>query len=350
MPGCMATASSPPSSPRLRRPYGRRSTWWMPSSPCTVGPKRGDLLPVGLLVGGSDPSRWIPSSPDRHSDADNLIVNAARPPRLGVTDPGRIDFGDRSGHAAHRVQASDAESARRSACRALCEPLGEASSSTASAYRRNRSAAKGYRMRERNEVVAPDPDLGVVAIVRADTGDEALAAAPRRSRGGLRAIEVTFTVPGAAEIIRRLAEEMGDGSVGCGHGAHGRPGTGGRGRRLNADRAGHRRGDRGGASPGPADLPRGIQPKRGRAPGAGGGSIKLFPAARLGPAYLKDLRGPSRRSRSCRWGSGCFERADYFRTAPSPSAFGGNWSTGPLCARAATTRSRGARGSPPPSR
>lgn len=59
-----------------------------------TGPKRGDLLPVGLLVGGSDPfavdtflSRLIAIP-----DADNLIVNAARRLGLGVTDPERIDF------------------------------------------------------------------------------------------------------------------------------------------------------------------------------------------------------------------------------------------------------------------
>ncbi|HEX2998664.1 MAG TPA: 2-dehydro-3-deoxyphosphogluconate aldolase, partial [Armatimonadota bacterium] len=65
-------------------------------------------------------------------------------------------------------------------------------------------------MRSRQEVVERIRDLGVVAIVRADTGDEALAAARAVRAGGLNAIEVTFTVPGAAEIIHRLSQEMGE--------------------------------------------------------------------------------------------------------------------------------------------
>lgn len=58
-----------------------------------AGPKRGDLLPMDLLVGGLDPfavdtflSRLIAIP-----EADNLVVNAARRLGLGVTDPERID-------------------------------------------------------------------------------------------------------------------------------------------------------------------------------------------------------------------------------------------------------------------
>ena len=151
-------------------------------------------------------------------------------------------------------------------------------------------------MRERNEVVAQIRDLGVVAIVRADTGDEALAAARAVREGGLRAIEVTFTVPGAAEIIRRLAEEMGD-EILLGAGTV-----------LTADQA--REAVAAGAeyliAPdtdpeviaeahrlGRPIFPGAFSPSEvARAWKLGADLIKLFPAARLGPAYLKDLRGP----------------------------------------------------------
>jgi 2-dehydro-3-deoxyphosphogluconate aldolase/(4S)-4-hydroxy-2-oxoglutarate aldolase len=151
-------------------------------------------------------------------------------------------------------------------------------------------------MRERNEVVAQIRDLGVVAIVRADTGDEALAAARAVREGGLRAIEVTFTVPGAAEIIRRLAEEMGE-EILLGAGTV-----------LTADQA--REAVAAGAeyliAPdtdpeviaeahrlGRPIFPGAFSPSEvARAWKLGADLIKLFPAARLGPAYLKDLRGP----------------------------------------------------------
>jgi len=151
-------------------------------------------------------------------------------------------------------------------------------------------------MRERNEAVAQIRDLGVVAIVRADTGDEALAAARAVREGGLRAIEVTFTVPGAAEIIRRLAEEMGD-EILLGAGTV-----------LTADQA--REAVAAGAeyliAPdtdpeviaeahrlGRPIFPGAFSPSEvARAWKLGADLIKLFPAARLGPAYLKDLRGP----------------------------------------------------------
>ncbi|HPT96610.1 MAG TPA: bifunctional 4-hydroxy-2-oxoglutarate aldolase/2-dehydro-3-deoxy-phosphogluconate aldolase [Armatimonadota bacterium] len=151
-------------------------------------------------------------------------------------------------------------------------------------------------MRERNEVVAQIRNLGVVAIVRADTGDEALAAARAVREGGLRAIEVTFTVPGAAEIIRRLAEEMGD-EILLGAGTV-----------LTADQA--REAVAAGAeyliAPdtdpeviaeahrlGRPIFPGAFSPSEvARAWKLGADLIKLFPAARLGPAYLKDLRGP----------------------------------------------------------
>src|SRR5688500_3491948 len=53
---------------------------------------------------------------------------------------------------------------------------------------------------------------GVVAVIRADSGDEALGAVRALLRGGVRAIEITFTVPDAARTIERLARaaEAGD--------------------------------------------------------------------------------------------------------------------------------------------
>ena len=50
-------------------------------------------------------------------------------------------------------------------------------------------------------------ECGVVAVVRAKTSDEALKIAEACRAGGILGIEITFTVPGAEQIIRALAEK-----------------------------------------------------------------------------------------------------------------------------------------------
>ena len=48
-------------------------------------------------------------------------------------------------------------------------------------------------------------DSGVVAVVRAETADQAKKIADACIKGGIAAIEITFTVPGAADVIKELA-------------------------------------------------------------------------------------------------------------------------------------------------
>jgi 2-dehydro-3-deoxyphosphogluconate aldolase / (4S)-4-hydroxy-2-oxoglutarate aldolase len=52
-------------------------------------------------------------------------------------------------------------------------------------------------------------DTGIVPIVRADSADKALNAAHAIYRGGLRALEVTMTVPKALQVIEKIADEFG---------------------------------------------------------------------------------------------------------------------------------------------
>ncbi|NLP47331.1 MAG: bifunctional 2-keto-4-hydroxyglutarate aldolase/2-keto-3-deoxy-6-phosphogluconate aldolase [Clostridiales bacterium] len=49
-------------------------------------------------------------------------------------------------------------------------------------------------------------DSGLVAVVRAGTADEALRIADACLQGGIGAIELTFTVPGADKVIESLAK------------------------------------------------------------------------------------------------------------------------------------------------
>jgi len=50
-------------------------------------------------------------------------------------------------------------------------------------------------------------EAGLVAVVRAKDGDEALKIVEALKQGGVKAIEITYTVPGATAVIERLAKE-----------------------------------------------------------------------------------------------------------------------------------------------
>lgn len=52
--------------------------------------------------------------------------------------------------------------------------------------------------------------VGLVPVVRALSADDALEACRALVRGGLRALEVTMTVPGAHEVIATLSAELGE--------------------------------------------------------------------------------------------------------------------------------------------
>jgi 2-dehydro-3-deoxyphosphogluconate aldolase/(4S)-4-hydroxy-2-oxoglutarate aldolase len=53
-------------------------------------------------------------------------------------------------------------------------------------------------------------EVGLVPVLRADSEEEALEIAYALEAGGVTVLEVTMTVPGAVDAIRRLANEAGD--------------------------------------------------------------------------------------------------------------------------------------------
>lgn len=52
-------------------------------------------------------------------------------------------------------------------------------------------------------------DIGVVPIVRAPSAQAAIQAAGAIYRGGIRAVEITMTVPGAIKVLEAVADEFG---------------------------------------------------------------------------------------------------------------------------------------------
>jgi len=65
-------------------------------------------------------------------------------------------------------------------------------------------------MLKKHEVLSAVIDTGVVLIVRLDTPDEALAVSRAAVAGGIRALEITLSVPRALEVVRTLADEFDD--------------------------------------------------------------------------------------------------------------------------------------------
>lgn len=53
-------------------------------------------------------------------------------------------------------------------------------------------------------------DLGLVAIIRAPSGDQLVEVSQALLAGGIDVIEVTFTVPGILDVIKQVNQELGD--------------------------------------------------------------------------------------------------------------------------------------------
>jgi 2-dehydro-3-deoxyphosphogluconate aldolase/(4S)-4-hydroxy-2-oxoglutarate aldolase len=139
-------------------------------------------------------------------------------------------------------------------------------------------------------------ETGVVAVIRMKDADQVQAVVDALAAGGLRAIEITMTVPRAVELIAAVAPSLPEGFVL------------GAGTVIDADSADAviRAGAQFVVSPvyKPAVVERCRAHDVAVIPGcfspteilsaweAGADFVKVFPATALGPGYIKDLRGP----------------------------------------------------------
>ena len=139
-------------------------------------------------------------------------------------------------------------------------------------------------------------DSGLVAIIRADVADDAARIAEACAKGGVAALEVTFTVPGAARVIEALSKEY-KGEMVIGAGTVLDPETARiailsgsqfvvspalnpeTARLCNRYQIPH--------MPGTGTVKEVIDAME-----AGPGIIKIFPSERLGPGFVKAVRSP----------------------------------------------------------
>lgn len=151
-------------------------------------------------------------------------------------------------------------------------------------------------MPSRETIVKQIEDAGIVAVIRIKEPEKLRAVVEAISEGGVRALEVTMTVPGAVELIRELAPTLPSGFV-LGAGTVLDPETAARVIDAGATfvvspvfrtpviDACHAKGVA--AMPGcftPTEIL--------EAWDAGADVVKVFPATALGPAFFKDVRGP----------------------------------------------------------
>jgi len=159
-----------------------------------------------------------------------------------------------------------------------------------------RRLEKGEGMRDKKLTIDAVLECGIAAVVRAESAELASKAIDAALEGGVNVIEVTFTVPGALEIIRELAGKIGDdvilgagtvltpdvaaSAIEAGATFIVSPGT-------NVETIARAK------EMGAAVFPGALTPTEViTAWQAGADMVKVFPANVMGPSYLKDLHGP----------------------------------------------------------
>jgi 2-dehydro-3-deoxyphosphogluconate aldolase/(4S)-4-hydroxy-2-oxoglutarate aldolase len=166
----------------------------------------------------------------------------------------------------------------------------------------------------REQITAQIERVGVVAVIRLQDPSKLRSVIDALAAGGIRALEVTMTVPGAIGLIAQIAPTLpADFLIGAGT-------------VLDADTA--RRAIDAGARfiVGPVFRPAVIAEAhrlgRPAMPGcfspteiqdaweAGADIVKVFPATSLGPAFIRDVRGPLPQVRLMPTGGVSIENAD----------------------------------------
>lgn len=155
---------------------------------------------------------------------------------------------------------------------------------------------RGILMRDKQKVLDGILECGIVAVARGQSDELILKAIEAVLEGGVNVVEVTFTVPNALAIIKRLAGKISDDVI-LGAGTVLTPENA-----ANAIEAGAQFivSPNTNAATIEAAKSRGVPVCPGAltptevvtAWQAGGDIIKIFPASVMGPKYLKDLHGP----------------------------------------------------------
>ena len=150
---------------------------------------------------------------------------------------------------------------------------------------------------EKEKVITKITDVGVVAVVRAESSDQAIRIADACIEGGIPAIELTFTVPRANKVIEDLAAKYSHGEIILGAGTVMDPETA----RIailagaeyvvspyfNAETVRTCNRYRVPCMPGAMTIKEVVEAME-----AGADIVKIFPGDLFGPKIIKDIKGP----------------------------------------------------------
>ena len=150
---------------------------------------------------------------------------------------------------------------------------------------------------DKEKVITKITDVGVVAVVRAESSDQAIRIADACIEGGIPAIELTFTVPRANKVIEDLAAKYSHGEIILGAGTVMDPETA----RIailagaeyvvspyfNAETVKTCNGYRVPCMPGAMTIKEVVEAME-----AGADIVKIFPGDLFGPKIIKDIKGP----------------------------------------------------------
>src|SRR5574339_933158 len=65
-------------------------------------------------------------------------------------------------------------------------------------------------MASKQSILSAIREIGIVPVVRTPSAESALKSIEAIYAGGIRAAEVTMTVPGAVKVLEKLADQFGD--------------------------------------------------------------------------------------------------------------------------------------------
>ena len=149
----------------------------------------------------------------------------------------------------------------------------------------------------KEQVLSRIRESGLVAVVRAESAEQAEKIVEALTAGGVAAIEITFTVPGAADVIKALATKYKSGEIIIGAGTVLDSETARiailQGAQyivspyLNVETVKLCNRYKIACMPGAMTLKETVEAME-----AGGDIVKIFPGELFGPAIIKAIRGP----------------------------------------------------------
>jgi 2-dehydro-3-deoxyphosphogluconate aldolase/(4S)-4-hydroxy-2-oxoglutarate aldolase len=187
---------------------------------------------------------------------------------------------------------------------------------------------------EKSQVLKKITDCGVVAVVRAESVEKAIKIADACAKGGIAAIEITFTVPGAADVIKTLCEVYKNGEILIGAGTVLDPETARTailaGAQyvvspcLNTEVVKLCNRYQVACMPGAMTIKEVVECME-----AGADIVKIFPGELFGPAIIKAIKGPLPQAKVMPTGGVSLENVDQWIKAGSVAVgVGGNLTAG----------------------